>query len=248
MPADLELLKAPLPKHVAIIMDGNGRWAEMRNRPRLYGHREGASSVREIVEVAGEVGIEVLTLYAFSSENWKRPEEEVSGLMSILKNYLESELNRMLKNNIRLSCIGNLEKIPGSVRKVLLNTIERTKDNNKLILNLALSYGARDEIALAARSIAEQCLAGRLSPDDVAPEVVRKNLYTSHLKDPDLLIRTGGEQRLSNFLLWQASYSEIIFTETMWPDYRRTTFLESLREFQNRERRFGKTGAQLRTG
>lgn len=243
---DLELTK--LPRHVAIVMDGNGRWAEKRKKPRLYGHKIGAASVREIVEVAGEIGIEVLTLYAFSSENWRRPDGEVSGLMAILKSYLESELSRMLSNNIRLSCIGELEKIPAAVRTVLLDSIEKTKHNQKLVLNLALSYGSRDEIAMAARKIAEQCLNGSLNPSAITKEVVADNLYTANLDDPDLLIRTGGERRLSNFLLWQASYAEIVFTETMWPDYRREAFIHSLQEYQRRERRFGKTGAQLKIG
>jgi len=193
------------------------------------------------------MGIEVLTLYAFSSENWKRPADEVSGLMSILKNYLESELTRMLNNNIRLSCIGDLSKIPAGVRRVLRDSIEKTKNNDKLVLNLALSYGSRDEIARAAQRLAEKCLAGELDSGSITPESISQYLYTSKLIDPDLVIRTGGEKRLSNFLLWQASYAEIIFTETMWPEYRREAFLHSIQEFQRRERRFGKTGTQLKT-
>jgi undecaprenyl diphosphate synthase len=248
MPTDPELDQSRLPRHVAIVMDGNGRWAEKRKKPRLYGHSVGASSVREIVEVAAEIGIEVLTLYAFSSENWKRPDGEVTGLMKILKNYLESELSRMLSNNIRLCCIGDLQRIPEGVRRVLLESIDKTQRNNKLILNLALSYGSRDEIARAARKIAEKCLQGTLSSKDIDQQTISDNLYTAGIRDPDLLIRTGGEKRLSNFLLWQASYAEIVFTETMWPDYRKEAFLDSLREYQRRERRFGKTGAQLRTG
>lgn len=248
MPTDPEFERARLPKHVAIVMDGNGRWAEQRHKPRLHGHREGASSVREIVEVAAEIGIEVLTLYAFSSENWRRPEQEVKGLMTILQNYLTSELTRMLKNNIRLTCIGDLQKLPEGVRQTLLGTIEKTKSNNRLILNLALSYGSRDEITTAVQKIAHKCIQGNMKCEDIVPQDIDDHLYTAGLKDPDLFIRTGGEKRLSNFLLWQASYAEIIFTETMWPEYRREAFLESIREFQRRERRFGKTGAQLRTG
>lgn len=248
MSIDFKLDRTRLPKHVAIVMDGNGRWAQSRNKPRLHGHREGASSVREIVEVAAEVGIEVLTLYAFSSENWSRPESEVKGLMTILKSYLESELARMLKNKIRLSCIGDLERIPGGVRKVLLQTIEKTKKNNRLILNLALSYGSRDEITTAAQKIARQCVEGKLDPDAITQQTVTDHLYTESLPDPDLFIRTGGEQRLSNFLLWQASYAEIVFTDIMWPEYRREAFLASLQDYQKRERRFGKTGAQVKAG
>jgi undecaprenyl diphosphate synthase len=248
MQIDAELDRALLPKHVAIVMDGNGRWAEKRKKPRLHGHRAGASSVREIVEVAAEIGIEILTLYAFSSENWRRPEQEVKGLMTILKNYLESELTRMLNNNIRLSCIGDLTKIPDGVRETLLKTIEKTQKNDRLILNLALSYGARDEITSAVQKIAQKCLDGKLQYQEIRQHTISEHLYTSDLIDPDLFIRTGGEKRLSNFLLWQASYAEIIFTDTMWPDYRKEAFLASLQEFQQRERRFGKTGAQLRTG
>lgn len=248
MPADSELDLNKIPKHVAIVMDGNGRWAEGRKKPRLYGHKVGATSVREIVELAAELGVEVLTLYAFSSENWKRPDGEVKGLMSILKNYLESELSRMLKNNIRLTCIGDLERLPGSVREVLLNSINATKLNNKLILNLALSYGARDEITFAVRNIAAKCVAGELEAESLSNDTISEHLYTSGLRDPDLFIRTGGEKRLSNFLLWQASYSEIIFTDIKWPDFRKDAFLNCLLEYQRRERRFGKTGAQLKTG
>jgi undecaprenyl diphosphate synthase len=229
-------------------MDGNGRWAERRNKPRLYGHKIGATSVREVVEVAGELGVQVLTLYAFSSENWNRPDGEVSGLMTILKNYLKSELNRMLKNEIRLSCIGDLERMPDGVRKVLLHSIEKTKNNKKLILNLALSYGSRDEISRAVRNIATKCKAGEINTEDISSQTISDHLYTAELIDPDLLIRTGGEKRLSNFLLWQASYAEIVFTDIMWPDFRKEAFLDTIREYQMRERRFGKIGAQLNTG
>ena len=248
MPTESELDLQRVPKHVAIIMDGNGRWAESQNKPRLHGHRQGAVSVREIVEVAAEVGVEILTLYAFSSENWRRPEKEVSGLMASLKSYLESELTRMLYHNIRLSCIGALEKIPDTVRHVLFDTIEKTKHNNRLILNLALSYGSRDEITRAVQIIAQKCCQGSLNHQLITPQTITEHLDTAELREPDLFIRTGGEKRLSNFLLWQASYAEIIFTDTMWPEYRREAFLQSLREYQARERRFGRTGAQLRAG
>jgi len=248
MPTDPELDLTRMPHHVAIVMDGNGRWAERRNKPRLYGHKVGASSVREIVEAAGELGVKVLTLYAFSSENWKRPEGEVKGLMSILKSYLESELSRMLKNNIRLTCIGDLVRIPEGVRDVLLKSIEKTQNNTKLTLNLALSYGSRDEITMAVKAIADKCMAGEISPGQIDSEVIQKHLYTCGMKDPDLFIRTGGEKRLSNFLLWQASYAEIIFTDIMWPEFRRDAFIDCLRDYQLRERRFGKTGSQLKTG
>ena len=234
-----------LPRHVAIVMDGNGRWAQQRNKPRLYGHKVGAQSVRDIVEVSRELGIEVLTLYAFSSENWNRPKSEVNGLMSILKSFLVSELSRMLKNDVRLSCIGEIENLPRDVQKILHDSMAKTVHNDKLTLNLALSYGSRNEITLAVRQLATRCVAGTLTPDEINEKTISGQLYTGGLVDPDLLIRTGGEARLSNFLLWQASYSEIYFTETMWPDFRKPIFLKALQDYQNRERRFGKTGAQL---
>lgn len=248
MPAAPHIDPARVPKHVAIVMDGNGRWAEKRNKPRLYGHKVGAKSVREIVETAGELGVKILTLYAFSSENWNRPENEVSGLMTILKNYLESELSRMLRNNIRLTCIGNLNRIPSGVRSVLNDSIEKTSKNSELVLNLALSYGSRDEMVLAIQKIAQKCIRQDMDPAAIDQQVVADHLYTAGMIDPDLLIRTGGEKRLSNFLLWQASYAEIVFTETMWPDFRKEAFYHAVSEFQRRERRFGKTGAQLITG
>lgn len=234
-----------LPRHIAIIMDGNGRWAQGRNQPRLFGHKAGAGSVREIVEVCREIGIEVLTLYAFSSENWNRPEQEVSGLMSILKNYLIAELNRMLDNGIRLRCIGDIAQLPDEPRTTLLDSMERTAGNSDMTLNLALSYGGRDEMTRAIRKIGEDCRSGRLDPQAITEDDITSRLDTAGLPEPDLLIRTGGEARLSNFLLWQASYAEIYFTEIMWPDFRRVQFLNAINEFQQRERRFGKTSAQV---
>lgn len=246
MPKDSVIDLKRLPRHVAIIMDGNGRWAEKRHEPRLFGHKAGADSVRNVVEAARELGIQVLTLYAFSSENWNRPTREVSGLMSILKKFLVSELSRMQKNDIRLSCIGELERLPDEVRTVLLDSIAKTSANSAMVLNLALSYGARDELARAARHLAEACLAGQLKPEEITPELISENLYTADLPDPDLLIRTGGEARLSNFLLWQLSYAEIYFTDVMWPDFRKEIFLKAILDYQKRERRFGRTGAQLK--
>ncbi len=246
MPKDSVIDLKRLPRHVAIIMDGNGRWAEKRHEPRLFGHKAGADSVRDVVEAARELGIQVLTLYAFSSENWNRPTREVSGLMAILKKFLVSELSRMQKNDIRLACIGELERLPDEVRMVLLDSIAKTSANSAMILNLALSYGARDELARAARRLAEACLAGQLKAGDITPELISENLYTADLPDPDLLIRTGGEARLSNFLLWQLSYAEIYFTDVMWPDFRKEIFLKAILDYQKRERRFGRTGAQLK--
>jgi undecaprenyl diphosphate synthase len=236
-----------LPRHVAIVMDGNGRWAEKRCKPRLYGHKVGADSVRDIVEISREIGIEILTLYALSSENWNRPASEVNGLMSILQSYLTSELSRMLENDIRLTCIGDISRLPESVRTVLDDSIQKTSGNSSLVLNLALSYGSRDELVRAVQIIADKCVRGELLPIEIVSETISSHLYTAGMADPDLLIRTGGEARLSNFLLWQASYTEIFFTDVMWPDFRRKMFLEAISDFQNRERRFGKTSAQLRT-
>lgn len=234
-----------LPRHVAIIMDGNGRWAQKRRQPRLFGHKAGAQCVQNIVETCREIGIEYLTLYAFSSENWRRPEQEVSGLMTILKNYLESELPRMQKNDIRLMSIGDRQKLPETVRQSLERVIEATSGNSKLTLNLALSYGGRDEIVRAVRAIGTRCRLGEITPEQVSDQMISENLDTCRMPDPDLLIRTGGEARLSNFLLWQVSYAEIYFTETMWPDFRKEVFLQALLEYQSRERRFGRTGEQL---
>ena len=241
---------ARIPRHVAIVMDGNGRWAESRRQPRLFGHRAGVESVQEVVAVAAELGIEVLTLYAFSSENWNRPKTEVSGLMGLLKTFLARELERMLANNIRLSCIGDLARLPADVREVLEQSMTATAANTGLVLNLALSYGGRDEITRSVRLIAQRCISGELGVADIDQDLIAAQLDTAQLPvpDPDLLIRTGGEARLSNFLLWQASYAEILFTPVMWPDFRRDALLEALRNFQGRERRFGRTGAQLRAG
>lgn len=243
-----EIDKQRIPEHVAIVMDGNGRWATSKSKPRLAGHREGAESVRAVVEKACELGVQVLTLYAFSSENWKRPEDEVSGLMSILKSFLVSELNKLLKNDIRLHCIGDISKLPKGVQESLYSSMEKTASNTRLTLNLALSYGGRDEMVHAVRELAELCAAGRITPDQITAEAVSAHLYTAGLPDPDLVIRSGGERRLSNFLLWQASYAEMYFTDVMWPDFRGEEFERAIIDFQNRERRFGKTGAQLKTG
>jgi len=245
MGADPVVDQERLPRHIAIIMDGNGRWAVRRNKPRLFGHKAGAQSVREIVETSREIGIKVLTLYAFSSENWNRPEQEVSGLMSILQSYLSAELSRMVTNKIMLRCLGDVDRLPESTRQQLQNVIAATADNSELILNLALSYGSRDELIRAARQLGAECEQGKLRPDEITAAHVEQKLYTAGLPDPDLLIRTGGEHRLSNFLLWQASYAEIFFTDVMWPDFRRQQLLEAICAFQQRERRFGRTSAQI---
>ncbi|PHR23483.1 MAG: isoprenyl transferase [Desulfotalea sp.] len=244
--AEVDLTR--LPVHVAIIMDGNGRWAQNKKKPRLFGHKAGAESVKKIVEVCREVGIGYLTLYAFSSENWRRPETEVSGLMSILKHYLQSELSQMQKNGIRLVSIGDRERLPKGVRDSLAAVSEATKSNRKLTLNLALSYGGRDEIVRAVRKISKKCTDGILNADAICADDISSSLDTHGLPDPDLLIRTGGEARLSNFLLWQLSYAEIYFTKTMWPDFRKEVFLQAIVDFQQRQRRFGQTGEQVKQG
>ena len=241
VPVDLKRL----PRHVAIIMDGNGRWAQSKKKPRLFGHKAGADSVRNIVEVCREIGIEYLTLYAFSSENWKRPPEEVTGLMNILKRYLEGELPRMQKNDIRLISIGNHQRLPDSVRESLHRVIDATSFNSKLTLNLALSYGSRDELVRAVKKISSLCAEGKITSESISDQMVCEHLDTCGIPDPELLIRTGGEARLSNFLLWQLSYAEICFTDVMWPDFRKEVFLQALSDYQSRERRFGRTSEQL---
>jgi len=235
---------ATLPRHIAIIMDGNGRWAEQQGKPRIMGHRAGVESVQDIVRAARELGIGVLTLYAFSTENWKRPPLEVQALMGLLKSFLESELGTMVHNNVSLRCLGQKDRIPAEVRQVLERVIQETSGNTGLILNLALSYGGRNEITQAVQAVAQKCLAGDLSPEKIDQAVLEQHLYTAGLPDPDLLIRTGGETRLSNFLLWQASYAELYFTEILWPDFRRQDLLNAIHDFQKRQRRFGKTGEQ----
>jgi len=230
-------------------MDGNGRWAKQRNLPRIMGHKAGSESVKDIVKTARELNLGVLTLYAFSTENWKRPSIEVQGLMTLLKTYLKSEERSMVENDISLRCIGEMEKLPPDVQKVLSEVIQETAPKTEgkpgLILNLALSYGSRSEIVRAARVMAEKCVSGQFEPEDFSEQLFASHLYTGGLPDPDLLIRTGGEARLSNFLLWQLSYAELYITEIMWPDFRKEGFIEAIKNYQDRERRFGQTSEQL---
>ncbi len=234
-----------IPSHIAIIMDGNGRWAEERRRPRLAGHKAGVESVRSVVETAREIGVSHLTLYAFSTENWQRPRAEVKGLMALLRTYLESELRTMLKNDIRLFCIGQRERLPANVLTVLEQVMQETEHCRQMTLNLALSYGGRNEMIRAVRKMAHKCVAGEIEPNALSEEMLGECLDTAGQPDPDLLIRTGGEHRLSNFLLWQVSYAELYFTETKWPDFRKHQLLEAVATYGRRQRRFGKTGAQL---
>ncbi len=246
MDSAFNLETAVIPVHVAIVMDGNGRWAEERKRPRLFGHKAGVKSVRTVVETAREIGVRHLTLYAFSTENWVRPALEVKGLMSLLDAYLKSEQKTMLKNDIRLRCIGQKQRLPWEVQKTMDRVIDGTAACSAMTLNLALSYGSRSEIVRAARKLAEKCAGGRLAVDDLDEKLVSEHLYTAGQPDPDLFIRTGGEKRLSNFLLWQVSYAELYFTEIKWPDFGRDQFLEAVADFGVRQRRFGRTGSQLR--
>ncbi|MFN2426260.1 MAG: isoprenyl transferase [Candidatus Binatia bacterium] len=237
--------RAGLPRHVAVIMDGNGRWAMQRGLSRIQGHRRGKESVREIVETAREMGIEFLTLYAFSTENWERPEREVGALMALLRRYVRSELGKMMKNGIRLIAIGNLRRLPREVLADLRAAEHTTRRNTGMTVQLAVSYGAREEIVAAARRLARQVRDGVIAAEDIDEDSFSSALMTAGVPDPDLLIRTSGEMRLSNFLLWQVAYSELYVTDALWPDFRREQFLAALDDYRGRERRFGKTTAQL---
>jgi undecaprenyl diphosphate synthase len=230
---------ARLPRHVAVIMDGNGRWAKLRHKPRVEGHRAGIASVRDVVETSARLGLQVLTLYAFSVENWKRPQSEVTTLMGLLKRYLRSELETLLRNNIRFRVIGRMSELPDDVQEELRRGMERTADRTGLLFNIALNYGGRTEITDAVRRLAADVAAGRREPGTIDEETLSSYLYTAGLPDPDLLIRTSGEMRVSNFLLWQIAYAEIWVTDVLWPDFRRKHLLQAVADFQKRERRYG---------
>ncbi len=228
-----------IPRHVAIIMDGNGRWAKLREKPRIFGHRKGVERAKEASEFALEVGIEVLSLYAFSTENWARPKDEVEFLMTLLENYLDKELPTMVEKGIRFHPIGRIHQLPESTRKKVLETVKATEKNDKLTLNLALNYGGQAELVDAFKSLAQMVLEGHLQPREIQEKLVEEYLYTRGQPPPDLLIRTSGERRISNFLLWQMAYTEFYFTSTLWPDFDRAEFLKALLDYQKRERRFG---------
>ena len=234
-----------LPRHVAIIMDGNGRWAEARGLERNAGHRAGVESVREVVRAAGDLGIEVLTLYAFSSENWGRPQGEVRELMRLLETYLEDDIEEVLENDIRIRAMGRLDRLPPRVRPKIRDAIERSAENSAMTLVFALSYGGRTEIVDAARRLAREAAAGDLDPESIDEKLFAAHLYQPEIPDPDLLIRTGAEHRVSNFLLWQIAYTELYTTDLMWPDFRREHLSAAIVDYQSRERRFGKTSAQI---
>jgi undecaprenyl diphosphate synthase len=235
-----------LPKHLAIIMDGNGRWAKQKGMLRVFGHENGAKSVRETVETCAEIGIENLTLYAFSTENWNRPQPEVRTLMKLLVSSLKKEIKTLQGNNIRLNSIGNLEMLPSSAQKQLLEVIDKTKSNTRMTLTLALSYGSREEIVQAVRAITDKVKNNIISSGDIDESIINQHLYTQNLPDVDLLIRTSGEHRISNFLLWQIAYAELYFTEVLWPDFRAEDLYKAIADYQKRERRFGKTSEQIK--
>ena len=239
----LDLKKVP--QHVAIIMDGNGRWAKQRNKDRIYGHREGVKSAKEVVEAAGEIGVKYLTLYAFSSENWQRPEQEVKALMQLLVQEISQELDRFKQENIRLKVIGDLSRLEPEVYQAVQRAIEQTSNNDRMTIVIALSYGARQEIVNAVRKIAQKVKQGQLDPSEINEQIFANHLYTAGIPDPDFLIRTSGELRISNFLLWQLSYTELYFTKILWPDFRKEQFFEAIYNFQQRERRYGKISEQL---
>jgi len=242
------LIKAKLPRHLAIIMDGNGRWAEKRSLDRIAGHQKGAESVRNVVRGSREIGIPYLTLFAFSSENWSRPPAEVEALWTLLKDYLSSELQEMLDNDIRLLAIGDLNRLPKGVASILNETIKQTSRARAMTLTLALSYGGRDDILQALRRLMVNCRGGTLAPEEVTENLFSKYLWTANLPDPDLLIRTSGEMRISNFFLWQLAYTEIYVTPTLWPDFNKEELIKALLSYQERERRFGLTSEQIKAG
>lgn len=234
-----------LPYHLAIIMDGNGRWAKQRGKLRMFGHESGTKSVRRVVESCAELGIPFLTLYAFSTENWKRPKIEVQTLMKLLISSLQKEIDTLQDNDIRLNAIGNIDALPERVSRELQEVMDLTKDNKRMVLTLALSYGSREELINAVQSISFKVKNNLISPDFIDESVLNKHLYTGDLPDVDLLIRTSGEQRISNFLLWQIAYAELYFTDVLWPDFTKEHLYEALVDYQKRERRFGKTSEQL---
>lgn len=235
-----------LPKHIAIIMDGNGRWAKKQGMLRAFGHENGTKSVRQTVEAAAKLGVEYLTLYAFSTENWNRPKLEVDTLMKLLVSSLKNELDTLQKNNIRLNTIGNSSMLPKSVHKELAGVIEKTRENSRMTLTLALSYGSREEIISAVRLLAEDVKAGNIDVDAITEDTLGSRLYTAGMPDVDLMIRTSGEQRISNYLLWQSAYAELYFTEVLWPDFTEADLHRAIITYQNRERRFGKTSEQIK--
>lgn len=242
------IIKEKLPKHIAIIMDGNGRWAKMRHLARVVGHKKGIERAREVVEHCLEFGINYLTLYAFSKENWNRPPQEVNSLMALLNKHLIEELPSMMERGIRFIAIGDLWELSPTLQKRIKEVEEKTRYNNRLTLSLALSYGGRAEILNAVKGIVKDAMEGKISIEEIDERLFSRYLYTGDIPDPDLIIRTSGEKRISNFLLWQAAYTEFYVTDCLWPDFKKEDFIMALKDFQQRERRFGLTGDQLRAG
>lgn len=234
-----------VPSHVAVIMDGNGRWAKQKGKPRVFGHKNGVKAVRTTIDAAGTAGVKALTLFAFSTENWNRPKAEVKTLMTLLLTSLKKEAKELDKNNIKLQVIGNLESLPASVLKGLNKVINQTKDNDALTLTIALSYGSREEIVNAVKNISKKIVNKELSVEEIDENILNNHLYTFTLPDVDLMIRTSGEKRISNFLLWQIAYAELHFTDVLWPDFSKDDFYNAILEYQNRERRYGKTSDQI---
>jgi undecaprenyl diphosphate synthase len=237
--AEYELDTARIPKHIAIIMDGNGRWAQKRGLPRTFGHREGAETLHRIVKTSSDLGVKVLTAYAFSTENWKRPKEEVSFLMSLISEYIDIKLSEMHKNNVQIHFIGKIDELAGQLQQKMHDAEKLTATNTGLVLNLAINYGSRAEIVRAVRIIAEKVAAGKLALEDITEATISQHLYTSELCDPDLIIRPGSDLRISNYLLWQSAYSEFWFTDINWPDFKDEHLIRAILDYQNRERRFG---------
>ena len=237
-----------VPHHIAIIMDGNGRWAQRHHLSRIEGHKQGLEATKEVVDACEELGVRILTLFAFSKENWRRPRREVSALMGLLQEYLRKRQKELLERNIRINIIGDLEDLPAPIRKSIEETVRKTRYKDGLIINLALSYGGRSEIVAGVRKVIEEIEAGLITKDDITPEAFSRYLFTGDLPDPDLLIRTSGELRISNFLLWQIAYAELYFTTTLWPDFGKEELMQACIAYQNRERRFGLTASQIREG
>ena len=237
--------KDRIPQHIAIIMDGNGRWAKEKGKPRVFGHSSGVTSVRQCSEAGAELGLQCMTLYAFSTENWNRPKLEVNALMTLLVNTIRAEVKTMMDNNIKLWAIGEIDRLPSKAQSQLREAIQTTRDNTGMTLNLALNYSGKWDLTQAARKVAARVAKGELSAEEVTEEVIGKELSTYLLPDPELMIRTSGELRISNFLLWQLAYSELYFTDTFWPDFRKDDLYKAIVNYQNRERRFGKTSEQL---
>lgn len=244
MKEQIDLTKLPI--HIAIIMDGNGRWAQKQDLPRYVGHQEGAETVRHIVEIAAELGLQYLTLYTFSTENWNRPQEEVDALMELLVKVIKNETPRLMKNNVRLLTIGEIDRLPEKSRNTLQESIDETSGNTGLSLVLALSYSSRWELTRAMQLIAQKVKENEIQVKDIDENLISRHLATHNIPDPDLLIRTGGECRISNYLLWQMAYAELYFTSVFWPDFKSDNFYKAILDFQNRERRFGKTGNQVK--